>query len=492
MNPLTAIGKGVPALPTSPAAADADLQRRFELAIAPHATNTRQSTGRRVEQPLTDTATNSKTTDLHFTHDANEELPPFASTHQATDDPHKHTLPLLYHNPSSFSHKREENQANLEQKKASQEHDIRANSLTTPDLPVHAPNLEPANMTPAVVPHPDTANISAYKDIHNKPISLSVTQETPDIFSSQTDTQQVIPHPLPGQYVPAQPQNQKKSLLASVDRLNEIAIEIKESLSTPAILALQPDLNTPAPNLKPVDIMPSAAAYPDTAAIPAQKDANDEPVYYAVAQTTPGISRSQQDTQEQDRLPRQQAGLAFPVPHANEISITEKKILTEIETYHLLASKPKESDIQSSYPGESDGKVPFFPQTQLLPGERILATMHATSTSSPLLEVLIDKLSVEISIELTRQQRPPTLHLTLPNLGALEIQLTNEHGKLQIEILASPAAQQQLKQARFELLERLQLLYPTQTVELSLPSQTDSEHGSRQSRSVYEEWKNDA
>ncbi|EQC01023.1 Type III secretion component protein SctP [Photorhabdus temperata subsp. temperata M1021] len=118
--------------------------------------------------------------------------------------------------------------------------------------------------------------------------------------------------------------------------------------------------------------------------------------------------------------------------------------------------------------------------------------MQATSTISPLLEMLIDKLGVEISIELTRQQRPPTLHLTLPNLGALEIQLTNENGKLQIEILANPAAQQQLKQARFELLERLQLLYPTQTVELSLPSQTDSEHGSRQSRSVYEEWKNDA
>uniref|UniRef100_UPI0036DDAB0D type III secretion system needle length determinant n=1 Tax=Photorhabdus sp. RM322S TaxID=3342825 RepID=UPI0036DDAB0D len=462
MNPLTAIGKGVPTLPTSPTTADTDLQRRFELAIASHATNTRQSTARRVEQPLTDSATNSKTADLHFTHDANEELPPFASTHQATDDPHKHTLPLPYRSTSSFSHKREENQANLEQKEALAEFahnpiettteikepqvpDIRANSLAISDLPVH-----------------------------------------------QTDTQQVIPHPLPGQYVPAQPQNQKKSLLASVDRLNEIAIEIKESLSTPGILTSQPALNTLSADLKPVDIMSSVAADPDTTAIPAQKDANDERVYYAVAQTTPGISRSEQDTQEQDILPRQQAGLAFPVPHANEISITEKKILTEIETYHLLASKPKESDIQPSYPGESDGKTPFFPQTQLLPGERILATMQATSTISPLLEALIDKLGVEISIELTRQQRPPTLHLTLPNLGALEIQLTNENGKLQIAILASPAAQQQLKQARFELLERLQLLYPTQTVELSLPSQTDSEHGSRQSRSIYEEWKNNA
>ncbi|NHB87043.1 type III secretion system needle length determinant [Photorhabdus tasmaniensis] len=457
MNPLTAIGKGVPFLPTSPTAADTDLQRRFEQAIASHATNTRQSTTRRMDQPLTDTTRNGKTADLHSTHDANEELSPFDSTHKATDDPRRHALPQPYHSTSSFSHKREENQANLEQKKESQEHDdIRANSLATPDLPVHTPNLEPANMTPAVVPHP-----------------------------------------LPSQDVPALPQNQKKSLLPSVDRLDEIAIEIKKSLSAPAILACQPDLNTPAPNLKPVDIMSSVAVYPDTTAIPAQKDANDEPVYdepvyYAVAQTTPGISRFQQNTQEQNILPRQQAGLVFPVPHVNEISITEKKILTEIETFHLLASKPKESDIQPSYPGELDGKMPFFPQTQLLPGERILATMQATSTISPLLEALIDKLSVEISIELTRQQRPPTLHLTLPNLGALEIQLTNENGKLQIEILANPAAQQQLKQARFELLERLQLLYPTQTVELSLPSQTDSEHGSRQRRSVYEEWKNDA
>ncbi|WP_039877962.1 hypothetical protein [Photorhabdus temperata] len=60
-------------------------------------------------------------------------------------------------------------------------------------------------------------------------------------------TPAVVPHPLPGQYVPTQPQNQKKSLLASVDRLNEIAIEIKESLSASAILARQPDLNTPGP-----------------------------------------------------------------------------------------------------------------------------------------------------------------------------------------------------------------------------------------------------
>ncbi|NHB95790.1 type III secretion system needle length determinant [Photorhabdus stackebrandtii] len=470
MNPLTAIGKGVSSLPTSPATADADLQRRFELAIASHATNTRPSTARRVDQSLTDTATNSKTADLHSTHDANEELPPFDSTHQATDDPHKHTLPLPYHSTSSFSHKREENQANLKHKEAlaefgrpieikeSQEHDMRANSLATPDLPVHTPNLEPVNMTSTVVPHPDTA----------------------------------ILHPLPGRDVPTQPQNQKKSLLASVNRLNEIANEIKESLPTPSILTRQSALNTQSADLKPVDITPSVAAYSGTTAIPAQKDANDEPVYYAVAQITPGISRSQQDTQEQSIFPRQQADLAFPIPHADEISITEQKILTEIETYHLSASKPKESDIQPSDAGESAGKVPFFPQTQLLPGERILATMQATSTISPFLETLIDKLSVEISIELTRQQRPPTLHLTLPNLGALEIQLTNENGKLQIEILASPAAQQQLKQARFELLERLQLLYPTQTVELSLPSQTDSEHGSRQSRSIYEEWKNDA
>ncbi|KOY62738.1 hypothetical protein AM629_06925 [Photorhabdus heterorhabditis] len=117
--------------------------------------------------------------------------------------------------------------------------------------------------------------------------------------------------------------------------------------------------------------------------------------------------------------------------------------------------------------------------------------MQAASASSPLLAALIDKLGIEISIELTRHPHPTTLHLTLPNLGALEIQLTNENGKLQIEILANPTTQQLLKQARFELLERLQLLYPTQTIELSLPSQTDSEHGSRQRRNIYEEWKDD-
>ncbi|MCC8457753.1 type III secretion system needle length determinant [Photorhabdus aegyptia] len=390
MNPLTAIGKGVSSLPTSsPTEADADLQRRFEQAITSHAVNTRQSTTRRTEQPLTNTI-NSKTADRHATHDSDEELPLFDSPQPAIDDTRKQALPLTVHD------------------------------------------------------------------------------------------------------MPAPPQNQKKNLSASVHRLSEIASEIQESLSAPGIPTHRPNLNVLSDSgLKPVDI--TVTAYPDTTAIPVQQDANDELAYHAVMQTAPGRSPSQPDTQR-GTTPHQQTDPTLPIParYTNESNITEKKALDEVETYHLLASKPKKSDSQSSHSGGSDGKTPFFPQTPLLPGERILATMQATSTISPLLEALIDKLSVEISIELTQQPRPATLHLTLPSLGALEIQLTNEHGKLQIEILANPAAQQLLKQARFELIERLQLLYPTQTVELSLPPQTDSEHGSRQRRSVYEEWKKDA
>ncbi|OCA56281.1 type III secretion system needle length determinant [Photorhabdus namnaonensis] len=395
MNPLTAIGKGVSSLPTSsPAEADADLQRRFEQAITSHTANTRQSTTRRTEQQLANTTANNKTADQHATYDSDEEHPTSVLPQPAIlaiDDPRRQALPLS-------------------------DHDI-----------------------------------------------------------------------------PTLPQNQKKSLSASVHHLSEIANEIKASLSAPGIPARQPNLNVLSDSgLKPVDI--TVTAYPDTAAIPVLQDANDELAYHAVMQTTSGRSLSQPDTPH-SVTSHQQTDPTLPIPparYSNENIITEKKALDEIETYHLLASKPKESDSQSSYSGGSDGKTPFLPQTPLLPGERILATMQATSTISPLLEALIDKLSVEISIELTQQQRPATLHLTLPSLGALEIQLTNEHGKLQIEILANPAAQQLLKQARFELIERLQLLYPTQTVELSLPPQTDSEHGSRQRRSVYEEWKKDA
>ncbi|MBS9422209.1 type III secretion system needle length determinant [Photorhabdus caribbeanensis] len=396
MNPLTAIGKGVSSLPTSsPAEADADLQRRFEQAITSHAANTRQLTTRRTEQPLTNTTTNSKTADPHATHDSDEEHPLFDSLQPAIDDPRKQALLLSGHD------------------------------------------------------------------------------------------------------MPALPQNQKKSLSASGHHLSEIAREMKESLPTLEAPIPQPNPNTLSDSgLKPVDITVTShpgTTNPDTTMTPVQQDANDELTYQAVMQTTPGRSPSQPDTQR-GTPPHQQTDSTLPIParHADEINIAERKTLAETENDHLLISKPKESDSQSSYSGGSDGKVPFFPQAQLLPGERILATMQATSTISPLLEALIDKLSVEISIELTQQPRPATLHLTLPSLGALEIQLTNEHGTLQIEILANPAAQQLLKQARFELIERLQLLYPTQTVELSLPSQTDSEHGSRQRRSVYEEWKKDA
>ncbi|RAW95034.1 MULTISPECIES: type III secretion system needle length determinant [unclassified Photorhabdus] len=328
---------------------------------------------------------------------------------------------------------------------------------------------------------------------NNKPADQHATHDSDEELPLFDSSQLAIDDPrkqalsLTGHGMPAPLQNQKKNVSSPAHRFNEIANEIRESLSAPEVPTRQPNLNTLTDSgLKPVDI--TVTSHLDTAMIPVQQDINDERAYQ-----TPSRSPSQPDTQH-GAIPHQQTDPTLPIParHANEINSAEGKTLDEIETSHLLVLKPKESDSQSSYSGGSDGKAPFFPQTQLLPGERILATMQAASTLSPLLEALIDKLSVEISIELTQQKRPATLHLTLPSLGALEIQLTSEHGKLQIEILANPAAQQLLKQARFELIERLQLLYPTQTVELSLPSQTDSEHGSRQRRSVYEEWKKDA
>ncbi|WP_054477416.1 type III secretion system needle length determinant [Photorhabdus heterorhabditis] len=436
MNPLTAIGKGVSPLPEPSVAADADLQRRFELAITSH---TRQPTPPRSEQSLNDTKTNNRTANLHSTDDSNEELSSFDSMHLTTNDPGIHSLPQPHHSISPVSHNsREESQASPNQREI---------------LPTF---VSPPAET--IIEHKQRNTIAVQKDANGEPAYYPMTKTTPNIFATQPNTQQTTLQPRLNRDAPTLSQggdinsshweaelDQKENLSASVHHLNEIAIEIKQSLTHKWTGSL----------------------------------------------ATPDIS-TRLDTQQRV-IPRQQEDLTLPIPiyHPNELGIAESKLLNELEMPPLSASKPTESDTQPSYPNESDGKGLFLPQTQLLPGERILATMQAASASSPLLAALIDKLGIEISIELTRHPHPTTLHLTLPNLGALEIQLTNENGKLQIEILANPTTQQLLKQARFELLERLQLLYPTQTIELSLPSQTDSEHGSRQRRNIYEEWKDD-
>ncbi|WP_051690946.1 type III secretion system needle length determinant [Photorhabdus australis] len=386
MNPLTAIGKGVSSPPESPVAADADLQRRFEQAIASHTANTHQLTTPRMEQPLNDPKANDKTTNLYSTDDSNEELSSFDPIHLATDNPNIHALPQTSPGIPSFSYSREENPANPNQRET---------------LPTFA----------------------------HRPIE-AITEIKESLAHKQTNF-----------------------------------------LATPSIPELHLDLTS-------INAMSFAAPNPDITSIPVRKNTDNELAYH-------------QNTQQRTPLHEQEDLTLMPVRHSNEIRIGERKALAEAKIHPSLTSGPKESDIPPSYPNESDGKGVFLPQAQLLPGERILATMQTTSATASLVATLIDKLSVEISITLTQQQRPTTLHLTLPNLGALEIQLTNENGKLQIEILANPITQQLLKQTRSELLERLQHLYPTQTIDLSLPSQTDSEHGSRQRRSIYEEWKDD-
>ncbi|NHB90835.1 type III secretion system needle length determinant [Photorhabdus cinerea] len=491
MNPLTAIGKGVSSLPESSVAADADLQRRFELAITSH---THQPIPPRSEQSLNDTKTNNRTANLHSTDDSNEELSSFDSMPLTTNDSGIHSFPQPHHSISPVSHNnREESQASPNQREI---------------LPTF---VSPPAET--IIEHKQRNTIAVQKDANGEPAYYPVTKTTPNIFATQPDTQQTALQPLLNRDAPTPSQggdinssyweaelDQKENLSASVHHLNEIAIEIKQSLThkwtgslaIPDLPTRQTNQNTqPISDLEPVDITSTITSYPDTAAIPVREDPNNKPTDYPATQTTPDIS-TRPDTQQRV-IPRQQADLTLPIPiyHPNELGIAESKLLNELEMPPLSASKPTESDTQSSYPNESDGKGLFLPQTQLLPGERILATMQAASATSPLLAALIDKLGIEISIELTRHPHPTTLHLTLPNLGALEIQLTNENGKLQIEILANPTAQQLMKQARFELLERLQLLYPTQTIELSLPSQTDSEHGSRQRRNIYEEWEDD-
>lgn len=99
---------------------------------------------------------------------------------------------------------------------------------------------------------------------------------------------------------------------------------------------------------------------------------------------------------------------------------------------------------------------------------------------------------MDIHLELGRPQRPPLLRLSLPELGELAIRISRHPGELQVEILATSQGQSQLNQGRGELLDRLQRLYPGEQVSLDLFTRGDSEQGSRQRRSLYEEWDADA
>ncbi|WP_240038548.1 type III secretion system needle length determinant [Aeromonas sobria] len=125
------------------------------------------------------------------------------------------------------------------------------------------------------------------------------------------------------------------------------------------------------------------------------------------------------------------------------------------------------------------------------PGDLQLARM-APAESNRELGQLLERLAVDIYQELGRPERPPLLRLTLPALGELAIRIEHHHGEMQIEILATTQGELLLNQGRSELIDRLQRLHPGERVTLDLFSQPDRDQGSRQQRSIYDEWDADA
>ncbi len=158
------------------------------------------------------------------------------------------------------------------------------------------------------------------------------------------------------------------------------------------------------------------------------------------------------------------------------------------ETTSLLAAESEETT-QSREELVAVGQP--LPPPARTPGDLLLARV-SPAQSNPELGRLLERLAVDIHLELGRPDRPPLLRLNLPALGDLAIRIAHHGGELQIEIQASSQGQLLLNQGRSELFDRLQRLYPDELVRLDLFSQGDSEQGSRQQRSIYEEWDADA
>lgn len=147
-----------------------------------------------------------------------------------------------------------------------------------------------------------------------------------------------------------------------------------------------------------------------------------------------------------------------------------------------------ELTLTDEMPEAGDQLIP--PQVKT-PGDLQLARM-APAENNRELGQLLERLAVDIYQELGRPERPPLLRLTLPALGELAIRIEHHHGKMQIEILATTQGELLLNQGRSELIDRLQRLHPGERVTLDLFSQPDRDQGSRQQRSIYDEWEADA
>ncbi|WP_205647139.1 type III secretion system needle length determinant [Aeromonas jandaei] len=169
------------------------------------------------------------------------------------------------------------------------------------------------------------------------------------------------------------------------------------------------------------------------------------------------------------------------------LEVGERLQIADEPTEQLPATSEKEPLAQESF-ASSATRVPPLAAT---PGDLLLARV-APRVDHHELGQLLSRLAVDIHLELGRPERPPMLQLTLPALGELAIRIEHHQGSLQVEMLASEQGSQLLNQGRGELIDRLQRLYPGERIAFDLFTRGDSEQGSRQKRSIYDEWDADA
>lgn len=169
------------------------------------------------------------------------------------------------------------------------------------------------------------------------------------------------------------------------------------------------------------------------------------------------------------------------------LEVGERLQIADEPTEQLSPTSEEELLAQESF-ASSAIRVPPISAT---PGDLLLARV-APRVDHHELGQLLSRLAVDIHLELGRPERPPMLQLTLPALGELAIRIEHHQGSLQVEMLASEQGSQLLNQGRGELIDRLQRLYPGERVAFDLFTRGDSEQGSRQKRSIYDEWDADA
>lgn len=169
------------------------------------------------------------------------------------------------------------------------------------------------------------------------------------------------------------------------------------------------------------------------------------------------------------------------------LEVGERLQIADEPTEQRPATSEEELLAQESF-ASSAIRVPPLAAT---PGDLLLARV-APRVDHHELGQLLSRLAVDIHLELGRPERPPMLQLTLPALGELAIRIEHHQGSLQVEMLASEQGSQLLNQGRGELIDRLQRLYPGERIAFDLFTRGDSEQGSRQKRSIYDEWDADA